>query len=164
MSINKPTQKPEHITLSLLDRLKPPPKNVPDWARDKVQELTASVAQDLQNLLNTHKVIGAEELPDDFPELRPSLVDYGIPDLTTISIYSDEQKQRFTEAVQRAIEVYEPRLKDVRVELLEANNEVELIFRFRIKAVLIVEPKPIPISFDTPLFSDTRLFAVKAEE
>jgi type VI secretion system protein ImpF len=155
----------QHIKLSLLDRLTPPIKTsrvVQLTPEEQRKKLIASVEHDLQNLLNTHKA--ARKIPDTLAELKPSLMDYGIPDLTTINIYSDQQKKEFCAAVQESIKTYEPRLAEVKVELVETKNEIELIFRLRITASLLIDPKPIPVRFDSPLFADTRLFSVEGKE
>jgi type VI secretion system protein ImpF len=147
----------ERLPQSLLDRLlifKDPTFD----ADTPETTLIRSIEKDLQNLLNTRKIV--DELPSDLPELAVSLVGYGVPDLTTINIYSESQKQNFCQAVQLAIESYEPRLDDIKVELLEAEKQIELIFRLRISAILLIEPEPLPVSFDSALLSDTRLFDV----
>jgi type VI secretion system protein ImpF len=150
----------ERLPQSLLERLlvfKRPELE----AKTPEELLILSVEQDLQNLLNTRKI--CPELPNDLKELETSLVNYGIPDLTTINIYSETEKQNFCTAVQIAIEYYEPRLKYIKVELVEIEKQIELIFKIRISATLLIDPEPIPVSFDSALLADTRLFDVKGQ-
>jgi type VI secretion system protein ImpF len=127
-------------------------------ADNPLMTLIRSLEKDLQNLLNTRKIY--DNLPEQLAELSISLVGYGVPDLTTISIDSEMQKQKFCQAVQLAIENYEPRLRDIKVELLDTDKQIELIFRLRISAILLIEPEPVPVSFDSALLSNTRLFDV----
>lgn len=150
----------EQLQQSLLDRLLTFKETSFD-AKTPQEILIHSVERDLQNLLNTRKI--CPTLPADLKELNVSLVNYGIPDLTTINIYSESDKQNFCKAVQLAIENYEPRLKHIEVKLLEVEKQIELIFKIRISATLLVYPKPIPVSFDSSLLADTRLFDVKGQ-
>lgn len=148
----------DQITLSILDRLSSQRDLVPEWDQGTVKELIVSIERDLQNLLNTRKV--SNQLPEQYNELQQSLLDYGIPDLTTININSSKQKEAFGDALKKAIERYEPRLRRVEVEILDQNS-IELILSFRITAVLQVEPEPVPVIFDSSLLSSSRLFDVK---
>ncbi len=152
-------KKQDPITLSIFDRLSSERHLVPEWEQGTVTELIATVERDLQNLLNTRKAV--MNLSSHHDELHLSLLDYGIPDLTVININSSKQKDDFANALKKAIEHYEPRLKKVEVELLDTGNNIELILSFRITAVLQADPKPIPVVFDSSLLSHSRLFNVK---
>ncbi len=124
-----------------------------------VEKMITCVTRDLQNLLNNRKV--EMHIPDAFNELKKSLVDYGVMDLTTVSARSQADQEKFRLSVQKAIEHYEPRLKRVDVNIIESPSETSLIFHFNISAVLMIDPEPLTIRFDTVLPTDTRVFEVK---
>lgn len=147
------------LQLSLIERLKNDHRQKELSFEELREELIHSVEWHLQNLLNTKKPVTS--LPDKFPELKVSLANYGIPDLTTVSIDSEQQKREFCQAVEEAIILFEPRLRETKVELIEDKSQIELVFRLRISSVLMIDPKPIPIRFDSLLYSDTRLFKVE---
>lgn len=123
------------------------------------QRMVQSIARDVQNLLNTRKQ--EMKLPDELKELQPSMVDYGVGDLTTINARSQKDREAFRNSVQQAIEEYEPRLKNLKVDIIENPAEDNLIFHFNIEAVLLMEPTPLTLRFDSVLPTDTRMFTVK---
>tara|TARA_R110000868_G_scaffold158036_4_gene385843 strand:+ start:426 stop:914 length:489 start_codon:yes stop_codon:yes gene_type:complete len=148
------------VRLSLMDRLSEHTMEAYEYESPTVQDLIHAVERDLQNLLNTRKA--RTELPSGYGELEQSLYDYGIPDLTSVNVNSQTEKKNFCQAVEHAIATYEPRLKQVHVEMLDKQKDnVSLILQFRVAAVLMVEPTPIPVEFDSALKSDTRLFDVE---
>lgn len=123
------------------------------------QRMVQTIARDLQSLLNTRKL--EMQLPGGYKELEPSIIDYGVIDLTTLNARSQKDRDAFRLSVQKAIEEYEPRLKRVEVDIVDNPNEMGLIFHFNIKAVLLMEPTPLTLQFDSMLPSDTRMFQVK---
>jgi type VI secretion system protein ImpF len=124
--------------------------------------IIATIARDLQNLLNTRKM--EMSLEDRYHHLEPSIVDYGVIDLTAVNARSDKEREKYRESVQCAIENYEPRLKNVKVNVIDNPNESSLIFHFNISAVLMVEPTPLSLQFDSVLPTDTRMFQVRGME
>jgi type VI secretion system protein ImpF len=64
-----------------------------------------------------------------------------------------------TAAIEKAIEIFEPRFVGLRVHL-EPVDPLDKQLRFRIEANLNVEPAPEPVVFDTVLQSGNGEFAV----
>lgn len=124
-----------------------------------VERIVKTIARDVQNLLNTRKL--EMDLPEQYKELRPSIVDFGIIDLTTLNARSERDREAFRLSVKRAVEAYEPRLKKIVVDIVDSPSDYGLIFRFNIEAVLLIEPTPLTLQFDSVLPSDTRMFEVK---
>jgi len=58
-----------------------------------VRQLRAAVARDLEAMLNTRQEILAE-LPPEFTEVENSLLTYGLPDLTSFSLDSLDDRNR----------------------------------------------------------------------
>jgi type VI secretion system protein ImpF len=114
-----------------------------------VQQMYDAVLRDLDDLLNTLHT--AHDIPTEFPETRDSIVMYGLPDLASIQAISPEQRLTIGKSIRRVIERFEPRLKNVKVVLLEqAENESRMSIRFRIDARLNADPSP-DVAFDTIL-------------
>ena len=105
-----------------------------------------SVRRELEQLFNTRCPIPAHRLAG---RVR-SVVDYGIPDFSTFYARNYDDWQRIADILRRAIEIYEPRLAQVRVSV-ERDKEEEYALRAYIEAVLITENVPEPVSFTTVL-------------
>ena len=72
-----------------------------------------SVQHELQRLLSCRS-----RLPlDRFLAEAADVLDYGIPDSTALTMASVDDRARLAKAIQRAITVFEPRLRDVTVDI-----------------------------------------------
>lgn len=113
-----------------------------------LQELKLSVRRDLENLLNTRwRAIGP---PSDLGELEQSLINYGIPDFTRGNLGTDSYRDAFLRIVESAIRKFEPRFKSVVVRRVEDDKQsLERTMHFRIEAMLLAEPAPELVVFDT---------------
>lgn len=149
---------------SVLDRLvdfEPDVKSEPYRSRNQLlREMKQSVRRDLQNLLNTR--VRCVPWPPGLTEVKQSLVNYGIPDLSAASLGSDKERQEFCQVLKSIILQYERRLRRLDVHLTEAETS-DRTLRFQIEAVLQVEPAPEPITFDSSLSLSTGAFEVKGE-
>jgi type VI secretion system protein ImpF len=109
--------------------------------------LRESVRRELERLLNTRS-----SLPVDRLEEREALtvLEYGIPDLSSFSAGDPEDQQRLARVVARAVAAFEPRLREVRAffERLEDSGRAAAL---RIEAVLAVDEVSEPIAFPTLL-------------
>jgi type VI secretion system protein ImpF len=147
---------------SLLDRLlddRPRESREADdgGARD-VARIKESVKRDLEWLLNSKRPVAV--LPDDLGHIRQSLLTYGLPDFTTTSLNSSAAQEALRRAVEEAISRFEPRLTAVTVTMEAGRGDAERTIRFRIEAMLRVEPEPEPVAFDSVLQLNTRAFVV----
>lgn len=153
------------IVPSLLDRLidddpQAPQEPIANRFQD-VRGLRASVARDLESLLNTRRE-ALEELPEEFTELNRSLLVYGLPDFTTYNMLNPGDLSRLRRAIEVAIGNFEPRLQRVRVTM-EPPKENDRAVRFRIDALLRIDPAPEGVVFDTVLQLGTQEYKVKEE-
>lgn len=87
---------------SLLDRL---------LADGDARPLLAGLLGDLEDLLNTRT---DRDIPAAFPEVRRSVLGYGLPDLGPLDALGPAQQAALCRAVTDAIGRYEPRLRRVR--------------------------------------------------
>jgi type VI secretion system protein ImpF len=122
-----------------------------------VRAAKASVIRDLENLLNTRGP--AEDLSRDYPNVRNSLLVYGLKDFSVLNPRSTATRQQMRKEIERMISQFEPRLRNVTVHL-EAETGNERILHFRISGILIVEPLSEPVTFDTVLDVNRAQFKV----
>jgi type VI secretion system protein ImpF len=156
-----PSSPPQRGMLpSLLDRLLDPESAgtaiMTGYTTDK---MALVVRRDLEELLNT--LHPYHTFPTQFPETRDSIVTYGLPDLASIETVSAGQRAAIGGLIKRAVERFEPRLKMVRVTVLDAEPDaVRGSVKFRVNARLTVDPAP-DVAFDTILDMGTGKYDVK---
>jgi type VI secretion system protein ImpF len=150
---------------SVLDRLidtAPDVRREPSRGRNQtLRELKQAVRRDLENLLNTR--VRCVPWPSELKEIKRSLVNYGIPDLTGSSFGSAKEREEFCRTIRGIIAQYETRLKNLSVRLVDSSESIDRTIRFHIDAVLHAEPAPEPIQFDSTLRLTTATFEVKGE-
>ena len=109
--------------------------------------LRAEVAKDLIALLNTTNLESSDDLAA-VPQVRTSILNYGIPDLVRRSI--DEMKvESITKEIEQVLAIYEPRLvpQSIRVERDRRVRAGELKVRFMVRADLRCDPVNVPLEF-----------------
>jgi type VI secretion system protein ImpF len=82
------------------------------------------------------------------PVLQKSLFNYGLPDFSAYSLTSSTDRSRVTDHIEDTIAQFEPRLRDVRVALIAPESGDTRILRFKIEALLVMDPAPEQIFFD----------------
>ena len=141
------------ITPSVFDRLlddtpKVQVENQGQYSFD-ISRLKRAVARDMEALLNSRSV----DLDNDierFPQARNSVIDYGITDLSSLSLLDPGDRAYLRDKIRITVERHEPRLGKVRVSLDEPDG-IERLLRFRVDAVLKVHPTRPPVRFDATL-------------
>lgn len=158
-SINKKKK----LRPSILDRLiDNDPGNSTEKDPDqhqKLKDLRNSVRRDLENLLNTR--FRMVEPPDNFTELKKSLLNYGLPDLATVNISDKIKQKEFIEHLETILIDFEPRFKTVKVNYMENADTLDRSLRFRIDATLYADPSPEIVVFDSVLEPVTRTVNVE---
>jgi len=112
-----------------------------------LKEIKANIRRDLENLLNTR--IYRQQSIDSYSELDKSVVNYGLPDFSRLQFGSEEHCQQFRWLVQATIAKYEPRFQRVQVDINSIGEDFERTLYLKISAVLMVEPDPVPLIFDS---------------
>ncbi|QEL54868.1 type VI secretion system baseplate subunit TssE [Chromobacterium paludis] len=149
------------ILPSVLDRLlddEPDQSHIESISLFELAQFKRALARDLEALLNT-RLMPLDAL-DPFPHVRDSLLSYGIPDLSGISLLNPDDRELLREQLRRSIELHEPRLSRVRVSL-DAPREMERHLRFRVDAVLKVHPHKPPVTFDATLQLSSNVYKVQ---
>jgi type VI secretion system protein ImpF len=134
-------------------------REAPASQHQVLRELKQSVRRDLENLLNTR--VRNLSWPPHLEELNRSLVDYGLPDFTGMSLGSADDRAAFCRLVEAVIRRYEPRFQSVSVQPQDSAEPLDRTLRFRIDALLRVEPVPEPVVFDSVVEPTTGDFQVR---
>jgi type VI secretion system protein ImpF len=147
---------PTRLKPSLLDRLTDahPERSVESYEASNLDsdQLKECVRRDLAWLLNTTHLAAVRPLAD-FPEVRRSVLNYGIPDLAgkTLSGLDRNQLER---ALRDVLWEYEPRLLRKSVRLRVATEKKEFSHNaivFYVEAELWSEPVPLPLYLRTEI-------------
>lgn len=122
----------------------------PTTYAESLRQFKASVQRDLEWLLNTRR--SAPEETDRFEELRRSVFNYGLIDVTAISRDSPVARAQLLRQVEETLALFEPRLTNIQITMAEVEgdqNRREL--RFQVEATLRLDPTPEQVMFDTVL-------------
>ena len=101
-----------------------------------LEQLKASVARDLEGLLNTRVAIPEGWLAR-YPRCRKSVLNYGLCDFAGMCLTSSEDRKIICEHLKLAIECFEPRLGNVRAEVVTAGgtpNRLDFVISATLKA------------------------------
>ena len=146
------------VQASLLDRLTDLEPRLAGDSRvsyaESLRQFKVAVQRDLEWLLNTRQ----SPLPagDEFEELRRSLYNYGLPDITSLSKDAVADRELLLRQVEDTLELYEPRLTNVRISMMELEGEQRRReLRFIVEATLRLDPTPEQVVFDTVLHFST---------
>lgn len=154
----------QELTPSILDRLidRSPRESseAPARASQLLTQVKDAVKRDLEWLLNSRQLLA--DWPSDMKELTKSLLTYGMPDFSSAMLSNVNDQDRLRRVVQDAIGRFDPRLAAVQVTLVEG-REFDRTLRFRIDAMLRVEPSPLPVTFDSVLELGSKAFVVEGE-
>jgi type VI secretion system protein ImpF len=139
------------VTLSVLDRLiDQEPKSqseAPLTRSQSVRMLKGAVQRDLEWLLNTRRIF--QEPDESQKEINRSAYVYGLPDFSQYTMASAADQAKLVRQLLATIKMFEPRLANVRLVPIEASEKGIQQFRLRIEAMLLMDPSPEPVSFDT---------------
>jgi type VI secretion system protein ImpF len=154
-----------NVTLSVLDRLldadpRTSTEAYPTRAQS-VRQLKNAVRRDLEWLLNTRRI--AVEPDESLKEVNRSVYMFGLPDFTAFSVANSKDQVRLLRILQGALKTFEPRLANPRIVPLESNEVGSRRLRFRIEGLLLMDPAPELISFDTVLELTSGEYEVKGD-
>lgn len=150
----------ERLQPSLLDRLTDDEPGRETESREQrvlsPQRLRAALLRDLAWLVNTGHLETVEDL-EDHAEVKRSVLNYGIPDLTGLTI-AGADTARIEKAVRQAIVHFEPRIAPESLRVSIETTEGEMARRamvFRIEGTLWAKPTPQALYLKTVVDLDT---------
>ena len=139
------------VRQSLLDRLLAPPAASTSGLllTHDVHRLRDAVARDLEFLLNARCALDFDR--DDIgPHTSRSVACFGVRDFAGRVMHCVEDRRYISRSLAHAIEVHEPRLKQVSVDFQDDQPQGGSLL-FTIRAVLVVRPAKEAVSFDAVL-------------
>jgi type VI secretion system protein ImpF len=142
------------VTQSVLDRLIDRDPNLasdPSTTRaQSVRQLKLSLRRDLEWLLNTRRIVDSNV--ETMEELERSLYNYGLPDFGRVNVALPKDRNSLARELENTIGQFEPRLKEIRVRVEEDPEAPKSrILHLQIEALLMMDPAPEQVSFDTVL-------------
>jgi type VI secretion system protein ImpF len=156
----------ETVTQSVLERLidlEPTAGTDPPQTRPQsVRQMKAALRRDLEWLLNTRRIAGG--VPEAYPQLEGTLYGFGLPDVSHLNASSMRDRNRLLRMLENTIGSFEPRLSGVKVSLVESGSNNGRQLRFQIEGLLLMDPAPELVSFDTVLQLSSGEYQVKGEQ
>jgi type VI secretion system protein ImpF len=153
------------VTQSLVDRLiDRDPKTPADPAitrAQSVRQLKAALRRDLEWLLNSRR--NPDAAPESMAELSQSLYNFGLPDFSSMSLNSPKDRSHLLAELENTVALFEPRLKDIKVSLVETPGVNTRMLHFQIEGMLMMDPAPEQISFDTVLQLTSGEYQIRGE-
>jgi type VI secretion system protein ImpF len=125
------------------------------------REMRKSMSRDIEQLLNTRRELH-EGVNSAYKEVAGSLLMYGLPDFTSLSLMNSQHRKQIRRVVEEALGKFEPRLKSVRVSL-EAQDKFDPTLRFRIDALLRTDTASEPVTFDAMLQLTTSQYSIRSD-
>ena len=155
----------KNVQQGLLDRLvdlEPDNRNEAPLSRvESVRQLRLSVKRDLEWLLNSTRM--PIEIPESCGEIENSVLFYGLPDLSSISVQNSSAQTGLQRSLEKAIETFEPRLTKARVTARGKYRATNQSVTFHVEAILLMDPVPERFSFDTVLELSKGAYTVKED-
>ena len=125
-----------------------------------LQELRESVATDLEDLLNS-RMANFNDSIDAFPLVKKSIVQFGIIDFVGLSTANPTDRDKICQSIAASITAHEPRLKQVKVEMLLDGQNIGALC-LSIQAYLNIHPLYEPVIFDALLKPTTQQYVISA--
>lgn len=136
--------------LSVLDRLLQGDSSDTDRNVQRASRaVREAVRRDLELLLNTRP--RCQSWLPELTEVATSTVSFGMPDLQTRAVATESQREAFRVDLEAIIRRFEPRFRDLSVELIVNPNPLDRTLRFRIHAVLTSDADSEVVVYDTLL-------------
>jgi type VI secretion system protein ImpF len=120
------------------------------------QNLRRELSEDLASLLNTVNLESSIDL-EDYSHVRRSVLNYGINDLSSLSVDEDSADVIGT-GLKAALSSFEPRLVQKSLDIQREGRYVslnELKIRFNIHADMHATPVDVPVNFVAELEVDS---------
>jgi type VI secretion system protein ImpF len=134
--------------LSLFDRLLQGDSIETDRNAERaMRQLREGVRRDLEILFTTRPRYLT--IPPEMEEVGKSLLSFGLPDLQTQQLSTPAQQESFRLRLEALIRRYEPRFRDISVELLTGDGALDRALRFRVHAVLLADATSEAVTYDT---------------
>jgi type VI secretion system protein ImpF len=150
----------ERLQPSLLDRLTDDDPTNPQESREQrvmtLQQIRDAVQRDLASLVNARSLSATEDL-DEYPEVEHSVLNFGIPDMSGMTVHGANSED-LEKILHQAIVDFEPRIlpNSLRVRVI---TDPEVMHRramvFEIEGKLWAQPMPLRLFWNTEIDLET---------
>ena len=127
-----------------------------------IQELRQSIAHDLEDLLN-NRMTRLDQTEEHYPEIKNSILQFGIIDFVGLSTANPTDRDKICRSIEQSISAHEPRLKQVKVEMLINENNKNSLY-LSISAYLNISPLYEVVMFDALLKPTTQQYVILARK
>jgi len=110
------------------------------------EQLKASIRRELGRLLNTRCSLSLDQVGEE----ERSVINYGIPDFSSLSAQSDDDQILIGRIVGQTVTAFEPRLQKVTVDVRPVPNSEAGLYLF-IDAMIVVDEFNEPVYFPVVL-------------
>lgn len=127
-----------------------------------IQELRQSIAHDLEDLLN-NRMTRLNQTEEHYPGIKNSILQFGIIDFVGLSTANPTDCDKICRSIEQSISAHEPRLKQVKVEMLINENNMSSLY-LSISAYLNISPLYEVVMFDALLKPTTQQYVILARK
>ncbi|WP_286715301.1 type VI secretion system baseplate subunit TssE [Acinetobacter sp. UBA2581] len=127
-----------------------------------IQELRQSIAHDLEDLLN-NRMTRLYQTEEHYPGIKNSILQFGIIDFVGLSTANPTDRDKICRSIEQSISAHEPRLKQVKVEMLINENNMSSLY-LSISAYLNISPLYEVVMFDALLKPTTQQYVILARK
>ncbi|WP_034171456.1 type VI secretion system baseplate subunit TssE [Acinetobacter sp. YZS-X1-1] len=127
-----------------------------------IQELRQSLAHDLEDLLN-NRMTRLNQTEEHYPGIKNSILQFGIIDFVGLSTANPTDRDKICRSIEQSISAHEPRLKQVKVEMLINENNMSSLY-LSISAYLNISPLYEVVMFDALLKPTTQQYVILARK
>lgn len=146
------------VRQSILDRLIRSDEPEPKTWEASLKLFKENLLRDLEWLLNTRE--SGSPATARYPEVERSIYNYGLVDFASMSADVSATPARLMRDIEREIELFEPRLTQVKVYLVEEGKTRRI--QFVIEATARLDPDPEQIEFDSVMEFNSGRFRVES--
>lgn len=127
-----------------------------------IQELRQSIAHDLEDLLN-NRMTRLNQTEEHYPGIKNSILQFGIIDFVGLSTANPTDRDKICRSIEQSISAHEPRLNQVKVEMLINENNMSSLY-LSISAYLNISPLYEVVMFDALLKPTTQQYVILARK
>lgn len=127
-----------------------------------IQELRQSIAHDLEDLLN-NRMTRLNQTEEHYLGIKNSILQFGIIDFVGLSTANPTDRDKICRSIEQSISAHEPRLKQVKVEMLINENNMSSLY-LSISAYLNISPLYEVVMFDALLKPTTQQYVILAQK
>ena len=146
---------------TLFERLLPADSQQPAQGLS-IQELRQSIAHDLEDLLN-NRMTRLNQAGEHYSRVKKSILQFGIIDFVGLSTANPTDRDKICRSIEQSISAHEPRLKQVKVEMLINENNMSSLY-LSISAYLNISPLYEVVMFDALLKPTTQQYVILARK